>query len=519
MAVTTLLGFVAALLAAPAHLTCVPADGPVVAALQTPDGHELVAQDGGLSVDGRRLTVCEGLPGAHPTALATTADGGVRFVGFRREGVWRWDAGGFTAVPGLADAGRFGGVRALAVDADTLWVATGAAGLWYGPVAGGVFRRSSHKVLGAQAAFALRAAAGGGVAAAVGPYGAWRVDARGAVTRVVSGFVGCFEADGRPAVYCAPTPRDAVRDAAGPPTAHFTALARRGGRLFAGTFDQGLFASDDGVRFVAVPGVPPFVNALAEVGGALFIGTARGLFVLDADATAARAVPGITAHVNALAGAPDGTLAVGTAQGAYVLERGRVRRLGEAEGLPGRQVWGVAFGADRALWVGTADGLARFAEGTPVEVFTQGSGHLPHDWVTAVLADGDGVLVGTYDAGVVRLSPDHVAASGWRGAPALPGAWVNPMGLARLGGRVVVATLGGGAATLGTPGRASLLPAALDDVTAALATPDGTWWFATRGGLVHAPEGWYGAAHDQDQTASAPPRLADLGPGDGLRVE
>jgi hypothetical protein len=524
MSLSTVLALAAAIFAAPAHLTCVPADGPVVAALHTPDGHVVVARDGGLSVDGRRLTVCDGLPGAHPTALAATVDGSTRFVGFRREGVWRWDAGGFTAVPGLTDAGRFGGVRALAVDGDTLWVATGSAGLWHGPLAGGVFQPSKHKVLGSQTSFALRAAPGGGVAAAVGPYGAYLVDAHGGVKRTASGFVGCLEADARPAVYCAPATGKVAPsvDTAGLPTAHFTALSRRGGRLFAGTFDRGLFASDDGLHFAAVPGVPPFVNALAETGGAVFVGTARGLFVLDADgadAAGARPVPGLTVHVNALAAGPAGALAVGTAQGAYLLERGQVRRLGEAEGLPGRQVWGVAFGADGALWVGTVDGLARFAEGAPVEVFTQASGHLPHDWVTALLPEGDDLLVGTYDAGVVRLSPDRVTASGWRATPALPGAWVNPMGLARLGRDVVVATLGGGAATLRAPARASLLPAALDDVTAALATPDGEWWFATRGGLVHAPEGWYGVAHDQAQPAPDSPCFADVRAPAGLRVE
>jgi hypothetical protein len=93
--------------------------------------------------------------------------------------------------------------------------------------------------------------------------------------------------------------------------------------------------------------------------------------------------------------------------------------------------------------------------------------------VTALLPDGDGVLAGTYDAGVAHLSPD---GSGRR-APGFDRAWVNPNGLARVDGRLAVMTLGDGLLGLGS----TRLPS--DDVTAVV-VQSGMMWVGTRGGLV-----------------------------------
>ena len=312
-----------------------------------------------------------------------------------------------------------------------------------------------------------------------------------------------------------------------------------GGVLYAGSFDRGLFARVDDGSFQPIDGLPPFINTLVGDGQTLYVGTARGLYTLEVGQRSARAVPGLSEPVNALAIGPGRALAVGTSHGAYVLEGGRVRHLGEADGLPGRQCWAVAWSpgpSGAVLWVGTADGLVRFEAGARLEVFTQSGGHLPHDWVTALLWEGESMLVGTYDAGVVGLTPDPAAAQGWRRETRLSGAWVNPMGLARVEGTVLVSTLGGGVGALGGPGFHSLLPGALDDVTAVAVHTVGrsgaatgsisqrstAVWFATRGGLVHAPEGWYPSAHDTEQAHTDSP-CADGLPGRrvaaGLRLE
>ena len=114
-----------------------------------------------------------------------------------------------------------------------------------------------------------------------------------------------------------------------------------------------------------------------------------------------------------------------------------------------------------------------------VTVYSHAGGQLPHDWVNALLPDGDAVLAGTYDAGVWRLTADG------RGRPVrgLEAAWVNPAGLARVGDALLVTTLGGGLLVRrdGAVLRQAHLPS--EDVTAVL-HHHGALWIGTRGGLA-----------------------------------
>ncbi len=155
-----------------------------------------------------------------------------------------------------------------------------------------------------------------------------------------------------------------------------------------------------------------------------------------------------------------------------------MRVLDETSGLPARIVYAVAVTADGAVWAGTAGGVARLTD-AGIGLYTHARGQLPHDWVNALLADGDGVLAGTYDAGVARLTPD----GGGRLVEGLEAAWVNPGGLAWVGGRLTVATLGGGLLVADEDGVAHQPGLPSEDVTAVVRNA-GSHWIGTRGGLA-----------------------------------
>jgi len=518
--------------------TCVVPEGRVVAAVEV-DGVVVRAREGALEVDGLRLTPCEGLPGAHPSALAVFDD--ALYVGFRAAGLHRYVDGRFERVAGVGDRA----VRALAPGADALWVGTDrglmrvaslgrcgrvatrraararqpisalrslpissdiatASHLELGRrartslgrlVCRGVLAAQSerHWVLGRRETTALHVAVDGALHVGAGPYGWWRVAPKGQAARVDRGaFTGCFdERDGRvrahaPGRACRIGPAEA---ASGLPSGHVTTLVAHLGEIYVGTFDAGL-ARLEGDRFVPVRGAPRFVNALLSDGPSLHIGTPKGLFRLErtpsADVVRRAPVALPSQHVNGLARGRDGTLWVATGGGLVGIGPTGVRVIDASAGLPGRIVYAVAIAGDGAVWAGTAGGAARIATvddaaggRVAITAYTHAGGQLPHDWVNALLPDGDAILAGTYDAGVWRLTPDGVG----RPVRGLEAAWVNPGGLARMGEALLVSTLGGG--LLIRRGGAVLRQANLpsQDVTSIL-RHRGSLWIGTRGGLA-----------------------------------
>lgn len=149
--------------------------------------------------------------------------------------------------------------------------------------------------------------------------------------------------------------------------------------------------------------------------------------------------------------------------------------LDETTGLPSRLVYAVAATDDGAIWAGTAAGAVRLMDGA-IQRYTRANGATGHDWVTALLPDGDAVLAGTYDAGVWRLTP---SGEGTR-VTAFGHAWINPNGLTRVGATIYAATLGEGLLT-SSGERLERLPG--DDVTA-VARLAGKLWIGTRSGLA-----------------------------------
>ncbi len=462
--------------------TCLVSEGPIRGRVALPTGGEARVRDGALELPDRVITTCEGLPGPFPTAVALVE--GRLVVGFRAAGVYVFDSTTFSAIGGLPEDS----VRVLATTADRLWVGMGASGLWHWSP-GRDPERVEHRVLGRREISALGVDGAGILHVGAGMYGTWTVAPNGSVRRGERGvYAACFRArSGR----FQPSPPGRVCEggqgeaASGLPSPHVTALAEHRGRLVVGTFDKGLAERGADGRFHAVVGSPAFINALVVDGPTLWVATPKGLFRRDGEGPVRPALARLASeHVNGLAVGHDGTLWAATGQGVAGLgPDGSVRSLDVSHGLPSRIVYSVAVTDDGAVWAGTAGGVARFGpEG--VTRFTQSSGALTHDWVNALFADGDTVLAGTYDAGVVRLFADGEGVVDAE----LQGLWVNPGGVVYLGrGRIAVATLGDGLVVSDRDGARAWGPLPSDDVTSALVF-QGVLWVGTRGGLWAEPE-------------------------------
>ena len=183
-----------------------------------------------------------------------------------------------------------------------------------------------------------------------------------------------------------------------PGPAHVTALARFHGRLFAGLFDR--------------PASPSLKRRAAASTGSPCPGRRRGASTpcswpaascgspacavrLRFDGEVLRAVAGPGAAFS-LAATREG-VAIGFGQG--VLLPGATL-LSAFHGLPGNQA--LALVEQDALFVGTPSGLGALGGRRVLWRVTGGEGKLPHPWVTALLPQQDGLLVGTWGGGLVR---------------------------------------------------------------------------------------------------------------------
>jgi ligand-binding sensor domain-containing protein len=140
------------------------------------------------------------------------------------------------------------------------------------------------------------------------------------------------------------------------------------------------------------------VTALLPLGsGRLLIGTAKlGLLIYDGK-TLKRFHPTTdNVYVTALAGS-EAELWVGTLNdGLLYFNGGQTERIGEEQGLPDRRVEQIALSAGRA-YAGTPMGVADVREGKVARVLAKGR------YAHALMADGDSLLVGQIEEGVLRL--------------------------------------------------------------------------------------------------------------------
>lgn len=260
------------------------------------------------------------------------------------------------------------------------------------------------------------------------------------------------------------------------PDPNVSALAHDGERLWIGSFDGGLasLSSAGWRRWTTADGLPSdWIDDLAWDGEKLWGATEKGVFWIVGGRVSLPRSDDLRRPTSAIhAGA--GAVYVAQPRRVLILKADGAREVKVPEAHPQR-VW--SDGGE--LWVAGVDGLYR-VKGRRVTRYGKLEGSLGANWVTAVAPWEDGLLVGTYDGGLVHLD----AAGASRGV--LDRAWVNLGALAASRGRVAVGEMEGGL-WLHEGGawrrlkREDGLPS--NDVTAVLFQGDDLW-VGTREGLA-----------------------------------
>jgi ligand-binding sensor domain-containing protein len=177
-----------------------------------------------------------------------------------------------------------------------------------------------------------------------------------------------------------------------------SSLAVAGGTLWAGTA-AGLYQLRGG-RLERVDG-PGDVTALVADGAALWIGASDGLWIRDGHGV--RALGGGEVRHLAIV---DGAVVAAGAEGLVTVDRGRVVALaGAPRGFA--QAIGAAHGA---TCTGGLDGLWMRTRARGTWQHAPKAGGPPSSDISAVVADGARLWVGTFDQGLASYDPDH----GWR---------------------------------------------------------------------------------------------------------
>lgn len=252
--------------------------------------------------------------------------------------------------------------------------------------------------------------------------------------------------------------------------------ATLGDRTLVAGFDSGLLElRDDGslVEILVDLGGPSTrrVNAVVVWEDLVWVATEGGLFVLDRELSAHWSV--VDHAVHGLATSPDG-LAMATTGGLFTLDRdGNLSRRDTGD-VTGKWM-SVAF-HDGAIWAGNMEGLARFSDAG--DAWLTADAGFAANWATALLSDGDQLLVGTYSDGVWTVDADGAAA-----LPGLEGQWVPPNALARVGGGLWVGGLGMDPVVV-TEAGSWRVPTPARDTNAFLADGEGGAWVFTSDGLL-----------------------------------
>jgi signal transduction histidine kinase/ligand-binding sensor domain-containing protein len=179
---------------------------------------------------------------------------------------------------------------------------------------------------------------------------------------------------------------------------------RRAGGLWLGTRGGGLFLLEHGkTQAVAWKGAPQPEGILAlyeDPGGDLWIATPRqGMLKLrpDREAQVFPMAQGVTAMAG---GGPEPLYLASPAKGVGVLDADGLHWFGPAQGLGSAGAQALHLDATGALWVGTADGLRLFQNGT-IRRFTSPEGLLKTG-IHAILEDADQNLWLSTSQGVLR---------------------------------------------------------------------------------------------------------------------
>jgi ligand-binding sensor domain-containing protein len=231
------------------------------------------------------------------------------------------------------------------------------------------------------------------------------------------------------------------------------------------------------------------VNRIVADGDRVWVATTNGLFQLDGALSVRKRWTdrdGLPHRYVASVLADGDGATVATSAGLAQLAPGRVRAIDAFHGLAGNHLycltrWGrnLAVGGLAGLsLVGGPDGL------TPLRNLAAPQDGLPHNWVNALLADGDRLLIGTYGGGLAVVEGDGPA----RPLAGTAGISVNPEAALHYGGYYLFGTLTRGVAVSRDGRRWVFLeqPLLSPNVTALAGAPDGLWLGFDRG-LMRLP--------------------------------
>ncbi len=259
----------------------------------------------------------------------------------------------------------------------------------------------------------------------------------------------------------------------GPADGHVVKLLRADGALWVGHFDRGLSRLKDGVwrSWTMAEGLPSeWLDDLAWDGVRLWGATEKGVFWI-VDAQVVRPTDARLRAATSAMFASSGTVYLAQAGRILTWKDGVVTALDSPEQHPQR-----ILVQNEGIWLAGLDGLWRFSDGK-TERYGVIDGRLPGDWVTALAEGPQGLLIGTYDAGLALLGSTTSLKSD---------AWVNLGALARDGERLAVGETAAGLSLWNGSAWSKLtvtdgLPG--EDVSAVLFDgPD--LWVGTRTGLA-----------------------------------
>lgn len=232
-------------------------------------------------------------------------------------------------------------------------------------------------------------------------------------------------------------------------------------------FDGGLFrlVGDDLLPIeLGLDAMQSRINAMLVWQDALWLGTEAGLLRVGRDVCGVNVDHVLDGAVHDLAASPRG-LAVASSVGLFTVDvEGEARRHDFQSAGNGR-FSSVAWWHGR-LYAGGMEGLYWFDDGEAGQI--SDADGFDANWVTALLPDGDRLLVGTYDRGVFGFASGRAAR-----IPALGRQWVPPHGMRRIHDAVWIGGTGMSPVRLSDFGDAVAVPAPMRDVNDFLPVPGG----------------------------------------------
>ena len=182
----------------------------------------------------------------------------------------------------------------------------------------------------------------------------------------------------------------------------------------------------------------------------------------------------------------EGSMTLATPAGLTFLGKGGARSLYAFHGLVNNHVYTLGLSGERVL-AGTLGGLSIVESEIVRESYTTANSELAHNWITAIIPDGQEWFVGTYGAGVMKLD----SSGQWQALPEATAAFeVNPNAMTASETRVYAGTLGRGLYVYdrGTERWTAALDGLPSSSVTALAMNGGYLYIGTDNGLVRVRE-------------------------------